>query len=318
MLSKKSQKVSSVTDGMLETTLTEISLPNATAIRVNEHDQNEVYRVTWKGNTYFLKLFSDVLADPDAGINELEAIKILKGHGLPVPEVLHFYKGKPRNYALYSALRGTSLMPQDVQSHTPQCVDLLERLSKITSQRFGYIHPNPEAFREYASYEEYLNDVLRLALRRLNEEHNTRSMENLLGELFEKGRAKRDFVFCHNDLNPRHTFWEGGSLTGLIDFEWSFFGGPIVDAASWVVALREMGARAEDIKPYLTYMIEKSQSQDVAKFYLARRFLISASWPNKRLEKDVVKREFVRLSRQIIYAPTEEALEQVFMKESDD
>ena len=317
MLSKKTQRTSPVTEGMLESALKETGLSTATTSRVDEYDQNEVYKVHLEGNTYFLKFFSNSLADPDAGVNEIETIKLLRSYGLPVPEIVQFHKSVLRNYAVYSAVRGSPLVQQEVKSHTLQCMDLLENLSGITSERFGYVHSKSDTFREYDLYDDYLNDVLYLALKRLDTEYDTLSMRKKLSELFDVERKRKDFSFCHNDLNPRHTFWENGSLTGLIDFEGSFFGGRLVDVASWVVALRETGNSPADVSPYIGYMVKKSNDLNTTKFYLARRFLISASWHNKRLERDIVRREFVHLSKRIICAPTEESLDQVFAGSSD-
>src|SRR3989338_5889102 len=303
MLAKIKTDKSKLTYDILISSISNLGLSDFEIKPPKDKTNNEVYEVR-KGDTiYFLKFYSDETRDPESGMNEVSAIKLLYDRGFPVPEILAFVKSSPRNYILLNQVHGQEISPKD-EKECQRGLEMLKEVKKVFTPRYGYIYANPEIYPKGNNYGEFINDVLYIAREKLLNKYDLSIPNN---EILDGGLFSNDlgnYNFCHDDSHPRHLLLSDNKVTGILDLEWSIYAHPAIDFASWMIALIEQRGHPISLENGLDCLLDVCGSKEKASFYLARRFILSACWPDPSLQRDAIRKDFVQRAKEVLNAKT--------------
>ncbi|WP_412540703.1 aminoglycoside phosphotransferase family protein [Longispora sp. K20-0274] len=182
---------------------------------------------TTDGREYVLRLWSRPgwrETDPDhSPANEVAALAALAGTGLPVPEVVAVdADGRHGEYPalLMTRLPGTILSSATHVSPTaePLTADMLRQL--VEAAEVFHALPVP-AVGPYAPYEDPADW----------EPPSDNPVWDRALALAAAGPPPAPDVFIHRDYHPGNTLWQGGRLTGIIDWTTAAYGPSGVDLA---------------------------------------------------------------------------------------
>jgi aminoglycoside phosphotransferase (APT) family kinase protein len=249
---------------------------------------NDVFEVKLLKENSYLKFFTNQFCDNNAGMQEVDIAKKVKTLGLPSPEIISYMKADsvvPRNYAIIKTLEGEQLCKlndEESESVTTDIVNIIDLFKTLEGQSGFYLH-NPEVHNTFSTHKGFLEDIM------------LRGYVHLKNRGFEFNKLKNNFdswdvpleqekyVLCHNDITPKHILLNNGIVSGILDFEWSYFGQKESDYAQWLVSLGINGFEKSVEK---SYSILQSQSNpELLAYYAARQFLIAGVWTHQNVKQ---------------------------------
>jgi len=174
--------------------------------------------------------------------NESLAYDLLTGSGLPVPRVVSLDESRrllPYDYMVVTRLPGSNLRESWQSFDAAQLSRLaweagraLARLHGITLAGFGPLHRLAD--RPFGTWHEYFHDYAGRYLARarergvLDDDLHARLIAVLDRESPLLARVTTG-VLVHSDYHYENILQTGGTLSGLLDFEWALSGDPAFD-----------------------------------------------------------------------------------------
>ena len=193
---------------------------------------NSVYHISGDKNDIILKV-SDPRIRGNSLKNEYSVIKKIYGANakIPAPKPYSFYYQNNLFFFIEEYLAGESLRAIMLPNHNGLRRDGVSGIARLLRE----IH---DSCPENMEINELLEEQLELAEENLREgkvdlsEFNNMEEARLILNLLHKNRPENLTVsLLHGDFRPKNILWNNGSISGIIDWEHSFYGDPYYDIA---------------------------------------------------------------------------------------
>ena len=196
--------------------------------RVEEGISTDIFRLRSKGSVYYMRIL------PEAGHNytpEAEAHRLLRAHGVQVPEVLGWDDHDPlleRAVMLTTAIPGGPIIPGDDRAMAQEVMRAAGRdlalIKSIPVAGFGWVereHVTQSITAEWPTQRAWLMSTWDADLAYLEEAALSHTQVTTLRAIVAEHDAWLDTpqaCLAHGDFDTTHIFHEHGRYTGIIDF----------------------------------------------------------------------------------------------------
>lgn len=210
--------------------------------------------------------------------NEYKALSVLSNNPY-VPKVIE----KGDMCLTLSALNGESIDENHLNElNYEKMGDFLKKFHNVyegnvfSAYYKGRYYSNIIEF-EYARYQ-YANEILG---GKIEFKKALKNMEMILKEFSKSSNMFRKFVLCHQDYCGRNILFLNNEITGVIDFENSYYSDPLSDIAKILIKEKNNGYIDRFIKAYFKNPLSQIEIQKLLLFSMQLAMEI-CTWSEKK------------------------------------
>lgn len=199
---------------------------------------------------------ANLSSDPNVAAHELELLKTLRLHDLPVPEPLCADESNeilPGPYLVVAFIDGETVDdPSDVTDFVGQMADVLAKIHKVyVGENLAFLADQTKVFTK----------KLQGRPLQLDETLSEGRIRDTLADAWPPAQTNGS-ALLHGDFWPGNTMWKDGKLAGVIDWEDAGYGDPLADLGNGrleilmffgVEAMEEFTRRYQSLMPNLDY-----------------------------------------------------------------
>jgi len=223
--------------------------------------------------------FSDPRFSPSHLWSEICGYKTASVLGFKTPKIFSVghtnYKGRRLMWFISEKIKGDVLKAN--RKNVSLVFELIRRLHRCNSDRFGSITKKDNSFAERNSYLEYILDVVKYVCKK---EDNSYFYKKFVEKAKKLIKFKR-YVFTHGDIKFEHILVDG-NFVYLLDFELCQFLDKYYDYTVFTSSLIEY---KENLFWYGLSLLESIGNTEIIRLYIARDLFFLSVFRKKELDK---------------------------------